>query len=125
MDGALATFNDEVRACAEEARQYARIVTEPPSGVSVKHTAHPFGPRYDGQFFFFDVAEWRSKLGNYATGDIIRVCQYRNGLELWRGAVVVWNNHNGVHGALDKPSNGITGNRPAQWQAGDIIGLAM
>ena len=84
--------------------------------VNVKSIAHP-GGNTDGTYFFFDTDEWTTAFGtvNSTTGLVTFVNKIRNGVVIWSGDVITWDNHNGAGGRLNSDYNS------GDWEVGDKI----
>lgn len=88
------------------------------SGASVDITGiiHPDTIEPDGKYFFFSSAQWNSLAGNTTwSGNQFTIKQYRAGMLIWEGLVIVWNSANGVHGRK------VSGSSGGQWQVNDIV----
>eukprot|EP01043_Picozoa_sp_COSAG02_P013397 COSAG02_NODE_535_length_20660_cov_37.561111_6_plen_591_part_01 len=68
-------------------------------------------------YFFFSAVAWTSVFGAAPAGGVHNIIQTRGGAEIWSGAVIVWDNQNGVRGRRH-PRGAATA---SQWAAGDVI----
>lgn len=78
--------------------------------TSINHPSHGAG----GEFFFFSSSDWQRVFGSAVSGSHA-VQQWRDGVQIWSGTVVVWDNKNGVHGRRD------SGKAAGQWCVNDTV----
>ena len=69
----------------------------------------------NGQYFYFDTEEWEEVFGDFTSGEKRLIYQYRDGNLVASYTVIVWDNHNGMHGRCD------SGSAAGQWEVGDRI----
>ena len=91
--------------------------------VTVTSVTHPVDGSV-GAYFWFEADEWTAMVGASSATEwhdtIYDVYQYRNGVLIWQGLVVVWATAgNGVHGRRHPSGVESAGN----WEIGDQIQL--
>ena len=69
----------------------------------------------NGQYFYYDEDKLVDVFGSFTFGGKQVIHQYRHGILISSGTVVVWDNTNGMHGRYN------TGAQPGQWEVGDLI----
>ena len=90
--------------------------------VAITSINHPTNGA-NGKYFYFDADVWTAMAGSGdwtsslrpRSGTTFTVVQTRDDVVVWRGTVVVWNNHNGIHGRRN------SGAQNGNWRVGDVV----
>jgi len=94
-------------------------MTQQATGVPITSITHP-SQGATGKYFFFSSSDWMRVFGSAPSGSV-DVQQWRNGVQIWSGNVmVVWDNANG------DAANGVVGRRDpdaaaGQWNINDVV----